>query len=379
VEVLFWVSACIVVYVYVGYPLVAWLLARLVGRPVQKADILPRVTVLTAAYNEAEHIEATVRNKLDQDYPEELLDVVVISDQSTDGTDDIVRRLGPRVRLVRQEPRAGKTAALNLAAGQAAGDILVFADANSMYGPGAIRHLVANFADPGVGYVTGKMVYVNPDGSLVGDGCSAYMRYENRLRSMESGLASVIGVDGGVDAVRRELYQPMRADQQPDFVLPLSVAGRGYRVVYEPLALLQEAALNEQGAEYRMRVRVSLRALWSLWDMKRLMNPLRHGLLAFQIISHKLLRYTVFVALVACFCSSLALALAGRGGVFLLAAVMQSLVYLLAGLGWLLRRRRNTVLTALPYYFVLLNVTSAHAVVKFFGGHRQATWSPRTG
>src|SRR6185295_8707456 len=131
-----------------------------------------------------------------------------------------------------------KTSGLNLAMSHANGEIIVFADANSMYRPDAIRMLVRNFADPAVGYVTGRMLYVNPDQSLVGDGCSAYMRYENRLRAIETRIGSIVGVDGGIDAVRKALYRPMSADQLPDFVLPLAVVEQGSRVVFEPEAHL---------------------------------------------------------------------------------------------------------------------------------------------
>jgi cellulose synthase/poly-beta-1,6-N-acetylglucosamine synthase-like glycosyltransferase len=347
VEPIFWVAICLALYVYFGYPLVAWLLGRTIGRPTEAAPILPRVTVLIAAYNEAEQIEETVRNKLAQDYPEELLDVIVISDGATDGTDELVRGLGPRVRLVRQEDRAGKTAALNRVAGEAGGEILVFSDANSIYSPDAVRRLVANFADPEVGYVTGKMVYVNHDGSLIGDGCSGYMKYENWLRAHESRLASVIGVDGGIDAIRKSLYRHMRPDQLPDFVLPLSVAERGYRVVYEPTALLEEVALSRPEDEYRMRVRVSLRALWALWDMRHLMNPFRHGLLAIQLVSHKLLRYLMFVPLVLLLISSAVLA--PKGGVFLAVFLLQLAAILLAGIGWARRGRHSPTVVAFPY------------------------------
>lgn len=376
-HILFWTSLFTVAYVYAGYPVLAWCLARLAGRPVQKSDELPSVTVLTAAHNEVAHIGATIQNKLDQDYPSHLLDVIVVSDASTDGTDDVVAGFKDRVRLIRQSPRAGKTAALNTAITVAQGEIIVFADANSMYARDAIRRIVANFADPTVGYVTGKMVYTNPDGSLVGDGCSTYMKYENLLRSVESRLASVIGVDGGIDAVRRTLYTPMRADQQPDFVLPLSVAEAGYRVVYEPSALLREPVLTEHRSEYRMRVRVSLRALWGLWDKRSLLNPFRRPLLAFQLFSHKVLRYLAFVPLTTLLISSVALGLSEP--FYASAAVAQIGMYLLAALGWRSAGENGGRLVGIPYYFALLNVASAHAVLKFLSGQKQSTWAPRTG
>lgn len=375
IEVLFWVSAILVAYTYAGYPLLAAALGRLIGTTVRRSPILPRVTVLTAARNEAEHIRETVLNKLNQDYPAELLDVIVVSDDSDDGTDEIVESLGERVRLIRQQPRSGKTEALNRAVPQAAGDVLVFSDANSLYAADTVRNLVANFADDSVGYVTGKMVYVTREGSIVGDGCSGYMRYENWLRVQETQLASVIGVDGGVDAIRKSLFRPMRADQLPDFVLPLLVAAEGFRVVYEPTALLKEQALSSHGDEYRMRVRVSLRALWALWDLRRLLNPLEYGLLSLQIASHKLLRYFAFVPLAMLLASSIVLA--GQGTLYLTAALLQVVVYALATIGWI--RQSGSMLVSVPYYFLLVNVASAHAAIRFVKGEKQATWTPRTG
>src|SRR5256885_4164863 len=184
-EFVFWSCLGIGLYPYAGYPLCVALLRAIRPRPVRAAPILPRVTVVISAYNEAAHIEATVRNKLDQDYPRALLDVMVVSDGSTDATDRVLASLAqqdPRLAVLRQEPRAGKTAALNSMLERAPGEIIVFADANSMYRPDTLRRLVAPFADPDVGYACGRMLYVDPRGSLVGDGCTAYMRYENEDR-----------------------------------------------------------------------------------------------------------------------------------------------------------------------------------------------------
>lgn len=374
-ESLFWTSAALVVYIYVGYPILVMLLARLLGRSVRRAPNCPSVTVLIAARNEAACIRETVLNKLEQDYPSHLLDIIVVSDASDDETDSIVESLGERVKLLRQEPRGGKTAALNRAALEARGQILVFADANSMYAPSTVRSLAANFADPSVGYVTGKMVYITKQGSMVGDGCSTYMRYENWLRERETQLGSVIGVDGGVDAIRRSLYSPMRADQLPDFVLPLRVAAMGFRVVYEPDAQLNEMALAKHRDELQMRVRVSLRALWALWDMRGLLNPINHGMLAWQLASHKLLRYLAFAPLVALFVTSFMLTPSGT--VYAIAAVSQIAFYSLGLIGW--RSQHGLVAIAVPYYFLLLNVSSAIAFVRFLRGQQMTVWVPRVG
>ncbi len=375
---LFVACALLLVYVYAGYPLLARLLAGRLRRRVAAAPHRPPVTVLIAAHNEARHIVETVRNKLAQDYPADRLEVLVVSDGSIDGTDDLVQNLGdPRVRLLRQEPRAGKTAGLNLAVPHAAGEILCFSDANSLWGPDALARLVEPFADPAVGYVTGRMVYRAPDGSLTGEGCSAYMRYENALRAWETGLGSIVGVDGGIDAVRRGLYAPMRPDQLPDFVLPLAVRERGFRVVYEPRALLYEDALAGASDEFRMRVRVSLRALHALRDKAALMNPARFGLFAWQLVSHKLLRYLAPLFQIGALVGNAVLAW-GPWSVWKGLFAGQLLFYLLAWTGHLRRDEGSPRVVTLAYYLCLVNAASLVALGRFLRGDRQVTWQPRT-
>jgi cellulose synthase/poly-beta-1,6-N-acetylglucosamine synthase-like glycosyltransferase len=380
-EFWFWTCLGVGLYPYALYPLCVGLLRLLRPRPVRAAAITPRVTVVISAYNEAGHIEATVRNKLDQDYPPQLLDVMVASDGSTDETDAVLRALAhqdPRVSYFRQQPRNGKTAALNALVARAGGEIIVFADANSMFRPDTVRRLVAVFADPEVGYATGCMLYVDPQGSLVGDGCTAYMRYENALRGLETVTGSIVGVDGGVDAVRRSLYQPMRADQLPDLVLPLSVVEQGRRVVFVPDAVLEEETLTTQGAEYRMRVRVALRAFWALRDKRALLNPLRYPLFGWQLLSHKLLRYMSFLPLAVA--AVLNWLLVGHGWVYDALAALQCCA---AGLALLAecgpRRLRGIGLARYSYYFLLLNWTSAVAFARFLRGEKQVLWQPRTG
>lgn len=376
----FWLCLGLILYVYAGYPLLVFLLAPVIGRGVRKGDIEPTVTVVIAAFNEERDIGNTIRNKLAQDYAR--LDVIVVSDGSTDRTDRLVRGLADgdpgRVRLLRQEPRQGKTEALNLALRQTKADIVVFADANSMYAPGAIRALVRNFADPTVGYVTGRMVYTNPAGSAVGEGSGRYMSYENTLRSLETKLGSIVGVDGGIDAIRRELYVPMNPDQLPDFVLPLGVVGQGKRVVYEPDAEVSEQGLPDASAEFRMRVRVSLRALWGLYDRRELLNPLRYPLFAWQLVSHKLLRYAAFLPLA----GSLLFSALAYDSHALYAAffALQLAAYAVAALGHYLRRLPAGASRLLvPYYFVVLNAACVVASWKFLRGQKMVLWKPRQG
>ncbi len=379
VEILFFSFLFLLFYVYAVYPFLVQLLAKVRPQVVRKGDFEPTVTLIIPAYNEERHIRNTIENKLGLAYPVDKLEILIVSDGSTDLTDSIVREYADKgVRLLRQEPRAGKTSGLNKAIAEARGEIIFFSDANSIHDQNALRALVANFSDTQVGYVTGKMVYANPDGSTIGDGCSAYMKYENFLRECETRIGSVVGVDGGVDAVRRQLYIPMNADQLPDFVLPLAVVDQGYRVVYEPNALLCEDALDKTADEYRMRMRVSLRALWALYDMRRLLFPGKSLGYAWQLWSHKVLRYLCFVFLLGAYFSNIVLVVQGK--VYILFLILQSFFYCSAALSPFFERagKRNR-LFFLSYYFCIINLAAGHAFVAFILGKKMVIWNPRKG
>ena len=334
------------------------------------------------ASNEEEEIESTVANKLSQDYPSDRLEVIVVSDGSTDQTDDIVRGLAERshgrLRLLRQEPRQGKTQALNMALRHTSADIIVFADANSIYAPNTVRSLVRSFDDPSVGYVTGQMIYTNPADAGIGKGSGLYMSYENLLRSLEIRLGSLVGVDGGIDAIRRKLYVPMRPDQLPDFVLPLSVVEQGHRVVYEPDAVLYEPALASATDEFQMRVRVSLRALWALYDKRNLLNPFRYPIFSWQLLSHKVFRYVAFLPLLGL--AVFNVLAAGQHPFYVGVLAVQLVAYAFAVLGHFVgQRRAKASKLLLFYYFVILNAACGLACWKFLNGQKMVMWKPRLG
>lgn len=378
-KISFIVSLVVIFYVYIGYPICVWGLARFVRKHVDKAAFEPTVTIIISAYNEEAHIGQTIANKLQLDYPEDKLEIIVISDESTDQTDDIIKSFQrKRVKYLLQKPRAGKTSAINMAVPEASGEILLFSDANSIYAADALNYIVANFHDPQVGYVTGKMMYTNPDGTPCGDGCSAYMKYENILRNLETQIGSVVGVDGGIDAMRKSIYSTLNSDQLPDFVQPLKVKDLGYRVVYEPKAILQESSLTATDDEYRMRVRVALRALWALKDMRRLLWGKSGLLFAWQLWSHKVLRYLCFIFLLGAYIINITL----WSESFLYKAGLgaQTACYIGACISILLERKNYKVkLLYFLHYFVLLNVASGHAFVKFILGKKQIVWVPRKG
>ncbi|MCI5119828.1 MAG: hypothetical protein D3908_01285 [Candidatus Electrothrix sp. AUS4] len=222
------------------------------------------------------------------------------------------------------------------------------------------------------------MVYADRNGTMIGDGCSAYMKYENFLRSCETRTGSIVGVDGGIDAVRKKLYKPMNPDQLPDFVLPLSVVEQGYRVVYASTALLEEDALQESSDEYRMRVRVSLRALWALFDKRAMFFSGDNWFYAWQMLSHKVARYLCFLFMALVFMTNIALI--SHGIAYQVFFLLQSSAYMLALLSPLFERRGIKLkIVYLCYYFTLINVAAGHAFVKFLMGHKQVLWTPRKG
>jgi cellulose synthase/poly-beta-1,6-N-acetylglucosamine synthase-like glycosyltransferase len=281
-----------------------------------------------------------------------------------------------RVTLLRQAVRQGKTLALNRAVSIARGEIIVFSDANSLYEPSAISRLVAAFDDPQVGYVTGQLIYENPEQTATGGGSGLYIRYENILRRLETRVGSVVGVNGGIDAVRRELYRPMRADQLPDFVLPLEVVRQGARVIYREDAIAREVALSRYSDEFAMRVRVSLRALHALVGARDLLHP-RHGLFAFQLFVHKVLRYLLIGPLAgALVCSAvLASSFPLYRGMF----AVELAACALATLGWLSGGRIRARFVFVPFYFSLINIAAGAALISVLRGKRQILWTPRKG
>jgi len=379
VAIVFWICCAAIVYPYLGYPTLVWMIGCVRPRPVQRRPWLPSVTVLIPAYNEVTCIGATITNKLEQDYPAELLQILVVSDGSTDGTDEVVEGFASRgVELLRRGPRQGKAAALNEAVKYARGEIIVFSDANSLFAPDGIRKMVENFSDPEVGYVTGNLRFVAAVGSASGAGNNAYMRYENTIRTLESRVGSIIGVNGGVDAIRKSLYVDIPGKLITDLILPLHVISTCHRVVYDERVGASEVANQEIGSEFRMRVRVALRALQGLSYMRHLMNPWRFPGAAFRILSHKVLRYGAFAFMPLAFVANAVLAT--DSPVYLALFAAEVLVYMLAVLG--LRKKLPGplgALTVVPTYLIVSNAAFALAFAKFVRGETMATWQPRAG
>jgi cellulose synthase/poly-beta-1,6-N-acetylglucosamine synthase-like glycosyltransferase len=286
-------SAGVILYTYVGYPALLRLLVWLRGpRPVQRAGITPRVSLVISAYNEASVIRRKLENSLALGYPRGALEIVVVSDASTDGTDEIVAEYAGRaVTLVRQAVRGGKTAGLNRTVPSLTGDIVVFSDANALYEPDAIQKLVRNFADPDVGCVTGESRYVAGGGSIADASERAYWVYETRLKRWESALGSMVGGDGAIYAIRRALWQRLPETAINDFLNPLQIVAAGWRAVYEPDAVCLERTAGTLGREFRRRLRIVSRSWRAVFQAPAALDPRRVGLFAWALVSHKILRW----------------------------------------------------------------------------------------
>jgi len=373
----FWISAGLIVYIYLGYPFLAYLLAHLASRPNGLCqDFLPSVTLLISAYNERAVIRQKIENALALDYSKERLEIIVISDCSDDGTDDIVRGFAPgSVRLVRQPERMGKSYGLNIGVVQATGEILVFSDANAIYERDALRKMVRHFADCGVGYVVGCARYSEAAGqSSSADSEGLYWKLETWLKLKESEFGSVVGGDGAIYAIRRELFTPLRPTDINDFLNPLQIIVRGFRGVYEPDAICYEEAGDSFEKEFYRKVRIISRSLNALRRSPRVLLPWTQPLHWLALVSHKLLRWLVPLFLLLFFFSAAAL---WDLPVCRLMLVLQIGFYVLAGSGWLVEnyvKTRPSRIFYLPYYFCLVNLASFLGIVKFLTGSLSPTW-----
>ena len=377
-ELLFWLSAGLVLYAYAGFPLLLLVRSRLCRQELRRAEITPLVSFIVVAHNEATVIRQKLENLLALDYPRDRVSVLVASDGSDDDTEALVEGYAGRgVRLLAL-PRRGKIPALNAAVAQAAGDILVFSDANSLYAPGALRALVRPFADSAVGGVAGSQHYVTrAGGSRAATGEHAYWNWDQRLKRWQSDAGSVTSATGAIYAIRRALFQPVPGGVGDDALVSYRVVARGYRFVFEPEAVAYEALAQSSRAEFRRKVRVCLRGLRGLLAMPQLLNPFRYGFYSLQLFSHKLLRWLLAWPLIMLLLASLALWPAGP--LYQMAALVQVLFYGCALAVYLLLREERATsarahLLTLPFYFCLANTACLLAQWQLVRGRSIDAW-----
>lgn len=368
-------SLLVIAYAYVGYGALIWLISRFVRHRSRMSDELPPVSVVIAAYNEAAIIGARIENLLALDYPSDRLELMVVTDGCTDGTEAVVARysdLDPRVRLLSRSVRSGKVNALNAAIPLAKGEIVVGSDANCFFKPDCLRQLVRHFGDPTVALVAGEKRIHQGEGTVsLGEGL--YWRYESWLKTLDSKVSTALGATGEVFAVRKQFYSPLPKDAIiEDFMLSMGLVQAGYRVVYEPRAIATEDASASIADEFKRKVRIvagGWQAVVRLWP---LLLPTR-GLVSFQYVSHRVLRWILVPSLLPmALGANLALAVQGRYQALL---VLQLGLYLAAFCGYLLQRRGiRWKLFYVPFYFAFLNVAALLGAYRYLAKRQPVTW-----
>jgi cellulose synthase/poly-beta-1,6-N-acetylglucosamine synthase-like glycosyltransferase len=364
----FWSSAALLGFLYAGYPAVLFLLGLVRPRPVRKARIEPYVSLVIPAYNEAPVIAEKIRNSLELDYPPSRLEIVVVSDGSTDGTDCLAQALADddRVRVFSFPENRGKVAALNDAVPRLRGEVVAFSDATSRLAPDALRQLVASFADPSVGAVGGSYHVTRPQEAALGKQEDLYWRYERLLKRLESTVGSTLGAHGQLYAIRKPLYPfPSPEIINDDFVIPVRILQAGRRVVYEPAAIAEEDAGEMEG--FTRRVRIMAGNVQQLADMRVFLTPLR-PIELFCYAVHKAGRLVAPLAMIA-----LALAncfLPGRRYRWALAS--QALFYALALLGT--KRRLWPRILNLPTYVCMVHAAAFGGAYYVLRDRRGLSW-----
>ena len=374
-------AACTVLYAYLLYPLTLKVATVLRGRqqsaPASFGDDWPSITITIPAYNEASQIADLLESVLRLDYPRGRLQILVVSDASDDGTDDIVRSYASRgIELLRMPVRGGKSAAENAARELLRGDIVVNTDASIRIDPGALKPLIARFADPTVGLASGRDVSVTRVDGELNVGESSYVGYEMWIRSLETDLSGIVGASGCFYAIRRELHESAVPEGlSRDFAAALVTREHGYRAVTVNEAVCYVPRVPSLHSEYRRKVRTIARGMGTLHFKRHLLNPLRHGLFAWMLFSHKACRWAAPWAAVLGLVGVLALAPFNALALVAAAAALGVGVLALVGWNWP-EGRKLPRMFSMPAFLVAGNVAVLHATLKALRGERHAVWEP---
>ena len=371
-EILFWLGSFVAIYSYLLYPL--WLsLVPATAVPTFTSAGLPSVTVIIAARNEKPRIADKLQNTLQLAYPEHLLEILVASDASDDGTDEIAASFAQRnVTVVRSPLRQGKEHAQSLAIAAARGSILVFTDAATRLGAQSLNLIADNFRNPSIGAVSSEDQLLSANGEVRGEG--AYVRYEMWLRRLESRAAGLVGLSGSCFAVRREVCRSWRSDTPSDITVALLCARNRLRAVSDGRVIGAYQDLSDESAEFSRKKRTIVRGMTAVWELRESLNPFRYGLFALQVWSHKVFRWLVPIGMALAF--SAGALLAPRHAMYRYLFLLQLLLYAFAALAWASRRFRNFMPLRIALYFVLANLATAAALWDFLRGVRIVTWDP---
>lgn len=376
-ECLLWISVGIVLYTYGIYPIIVFVLSKFVKQPIKesKCKELPTVSVIISVYNEENILPEKIKNISAIDYPQDKIEFIFGSDGSDDQTNSILAAIKlPNVKFKTFPKRMGKANIVNHLIPQASGEIIVFSDANTMYCQATVKKLVEHFHDPSVGGICGEL-NLEPNKQYLGEiGETSYWRYESVLKKYESDYRTLLGATGGVYAIRKSLFKPLPDSKAvvDDFLIPLEVVRRGYRVLYEPNAKAYEEAMHTVVGEFRRKVRISGSNFNSISEFTDLLHP-KYGFVALALLSHKIVRWFVPIFLLIIILSSVFLSF--HYELYRLILEFQ-IVFLILGLVGLLFERRKISLGILgfPYYFIAMNTALFIGFIRFLRGRQLPTW-----
>jgi cellulose synthase/poly-beta-1,6-N-acetylglucosamine synthase-like glycosyltransferase len=374
-EYIFWIFVGLIVYTLFLYPLLTLVLAVIINREVDKNDYIPVVSFIIAAYNEEECIADKIEQTLSLDYPADRLEIIVASDGSSDKTDEIVKSYADRgVKLCRVEGRKGKTHALNETVKTAIGEILVFSDATGKYNKQAVREMVANFHDPRIGCVAGRVAY-NYGADATSEGFKGYQKCAVAIRRAETRFGSQTSVSGSIHAIRKKLYRTCPVAFSLDVIDAVHSVVQNHRVVYENNAVSLEESRQSMGEEFRARVRISVRAQSMIVYILRELILHRKWGYVFQMVSHKILRWMLWCWLIVAFCSNVLVL--DQSSLYYWLFGFQCLLYTTALIGMLLGQMglRIRGISSITLFF-MANVAMACGALKAWGGKTMASWEP---
>jgi cellulose synthase/poly-beta-1,6-N-acetylglucosamine synthase-like glycosyltransferase len=386
IKIIFWILILIVFYSYLGYGIVLYILVRLkriFGKTpeVPSSDSeLPEVTLFIAAYNEKDFVETKLENSFNLDYPKDKLKIMWVTDGSNDGTPDLLRKYD-NIIVLHETARNGKISAMNRGFQYVTSPIVVFSDANTMLGKQSILEIVRLFNNPKVGCVSGeKRIFKKEKDAAAGAGEGIYWKYESKLKQWDAELYSVVGAAGELFAVRRELFQPIETDTiLDDFIISLHIAMKGYTIQYNPEAYAMETSSANVKEEMKRKVRIAAGGIQSVIRLYPLLNIFKYGILSFQYISHRVLRWTIApLSLPLIFILNLLLAMKIGLMTWSLFSILfwcQLLFYLAALIGWYLENKHlRAKALFIPYYFFIMNLSIFLGLKRYISRQQSVNW-----
>ncbi|MFD3000926.1 glycosyltransferase family 2 protein [Pontibacter toksunensis] len=378
-KIIFWFALAVVLYTYIGYGIIVWIWAKTkslfsYNKNLYAADFEPEVTLVVPAYNEGDILKNKIEDCLALDYPANKLQIVFITDGSTDNSEAVLSAF-PQVTHLHSPERGGKSLAENRAMQYVNTPYVIFTDCNTFLNRNAVREMVKHYQDPQVGAVSGEKKILSED-SLSGSGEGLYWKYESFLKRCDSKIHSLMGAAGELVSFKSDLFQPLEADTiLDDFIQSLRIVDKGYKVVYEPDAYAMEAPSASMAEEMKRKIRICAGGWQSMSRLTSLLNPFRQPVVTFLYLSHRVLRWSLTPALLALLIPLSAVLAFLQGGIYTLVFTLQILFYLMAWIGWSAESRgKKLKLFVVPLYFSMMNIAVFAGFFRFIRRTQPAAW-----